>query len=292
MRCCYMSDLHLETQDYRWPLPAGDVLIIAGDLCHARCLAAGPDDRAALKQRDRVLRLADEMRARFAHVLLVPGNHDHYEGTFSETAGLLRAGLPGVTVLDDATVQIEGVRFFGGTLWTDFAEGTGLDAVRRRCGEFFFVKVREADGSTRKFRPEDALAAFDATRAALSRSLAAANGKRTVVISHHAPSRQGLNPHHVGDDLDGAYASDLDGWITGLADLPVWVHGHTHMRRLYRIGATQVRTDARGFDGRDLSSRGFTGQSSFEISRRAKPAGAACRPRQTQSRQTPCGNLR
>jgi len=37
------------------------------------------------------------------------------------------------------------------------------------------------------------------------------------------------------------------------------------MRRLYRIGATQVRTDARGFDGRDLSSRRFTGQSSFEI---------------------------
>ena len=265
MRCCYMSDLHLETQDYRWPLPGGDVLIIAGDLCHARCLTAGPDDPAALKQRDRVLRLADAVRAQFAHVLLVIGNHDHYESLFSETAGQLRAGLPGITVLDDETVEIDGVRFFGGTLWADFEGRTGLDAVRKRCGEFFFVKVREADGSLRKFRPEDALAAFDATRAALDASLAAANGKRTVVITHHAPSRQGLNPHHVGEDLNGAYASDLDDWIAGLADVPVWVHGHTHMRRLYRIGATQVRTDARGFDRRDLSSRGFKGQSSFEL---------------------------
>jgi len=265
MRCCYMSDLHLETQDYRWPLPAGDVLIIAGDLCHARCLTAGPDDPAALKQRDRVLRLADAARGRFAHVLLVIGNHDHYEGLFGETAARLRAGLPGVTVLDNETVEIDGVRFFGGTLWADFEGRSKLDAVRRRCGEFFFVKVREADGSVRKFRPEDALAAFDATRAALTASLAAANGRRTVVITHHAPSRQGLNPHHVGDDLNGAYASDLDAWIAELDGVPVWVHGHTHMRRLYRIGATDVRTDARGFDGRDLSSRGFKGQSSFEI---------------------------
>lgn len=143
------------------------------------------------------------------------------------------------------------MRFFGGTLWTDFAGGTKRDTVRKRCGEFFFVKVRAADGSMRKFRPEAALAA--------------AKGKPTIVITHHAPSRQGLNPHHVGESLDPAYASDLDGWIAGLENVPVWVHGHTHMRRLYRIGATQVRTDARGFDGRDVSSRAFKGQSSFEI---------------------------
>jgi Icc-related predicted phosphoesterase len=260
-----MSDLHLETQDYRWQLPGGDVLIIAGDLCHAHCFEAGPDDPAALKQRDRVLRLADEIRARFAHVLLVIGNHDHYEGVFSETATRLRAGLPGFTVLDDDTIEIDGVRFFGGTLWADFEGRTKLDAVRRRCGEFFFVKVREADGSTRKFRPEDALAAFDAARAALTASLAAASGRRTIVITHHAPSRQGLDPFHAGSDLDGAYASDLDDWIAGLANVPVWVHGHTHIRRLYRIGAMLVRTDARGFDGRDRSSRGFTGQSSFDL---------------------------
>ncbi len=164
-----------------------------------------------------MLRLAGDARTRFAHVLLVVvGNHDHYGGLFAETAARLRAGLPGVTVLDNETVEIDGVRSFGGTLWADFEGRSKLDAVRRRCGEFFFVKVREADGSLRKFRPEDALAAFDATRAALTASLAAANGKRTVVITHHAPSRQGLNPHHVGEELNGAYASDLDNWIAEL----------------------------------------------------------------------------
>src|SRR5262249_30020318 len=101
----------------------------------------------------------------------------------------------------------------------------------------------ETDGSIRRFKPEDALAAFDASRAALDASLAAANGKRTVVITHHAPSLKGLNPLHVGEGLDGAYASDLDGWLEELEAVPVWVHGHTHMRRLYRIGTTELRTD-------------------------------------------------
>lgn len=259
-----MSDLHLETQDYRWPLPAGDVLIIAGDLCHAHCLDAPADDRAALKQRDRVLRFAEAVRPRFAHVLLVIGNHEHYEGTFANTAQRLRAGLPGFTLLDDETIEIDNVRFFGGTLWTDFHGRTKLDAVRRRCGDFFFVKVRALDGSSRKFRPEDAVAQFDATREALRASLAQAAGKRTIVITHHAPSRKGLNPHHAGDDLDAAYASDLDAWIETLENVPAWIHGHTHMRRVYRIGATQVRTDACGFAG-ELSARGFTGQSAFDI---------------------------
>jgi hypothetical protein len=99
MRCCYMSDLHLETQDYRWPLPAGDVLIIAGDLCHARCLAAGPDDPPALKQRDRVLRLADAVRARFAHVLLAAC------GPWFETPRIRPSGYGGAPHHDGSLVE-------------------------------------------------------------------------------------------------------------------------------------------------------------------------------------------
>jgi hypothetical protein len=96
-------------------------------------------------------------------------------------------------------------------------------------------------------------------------SFAAADGKPTVVITHHAPSREGLNPDYRGDGLAGAYASHLDPWIEELDGVPMWIHGHTHIRRRYRIGATELRTDARGLDGRDLCARSFTGQSRFEV---------------------------
>lgn len=266
-----MSDLHLENQEFTWRLPKGDVLIVAGDLGNANCLAPARQDLYSVRQRDRIRRFTDAAVANFAHVLLVAGNHDHYGATFDETAGLLRSHLPGVTVLDDDAVEIGGVRFFGTTLWSDF-EGRSeacMDGLRRRIGDYFFIKTRSraADGGEHlaKFRPEDALLAFDRALAALERHLARPGGKPTVVVSHHAPSRLGLNLRHAGNGLDGAYVSDLDPMIASLDNVPVWVHGHTHITRTYRIGATEVKCNCRGFDGRDASARAFSVNARFEI---------------------------
>jgi hypothetical protein len=211
----------------------------------------------------------DAARLAFPHVLLVPGNHDHYDGVFETTADVLRRHLP-VTVLDNTDVVIDGVSFFGTTLWTDF-EGRNqacMDRVRRKCGEFFFVRThaRVEGGQTKlcKFQPEHALAAFDRSWETLKRHVHARDGQ-TVVVSHHPPSRQGLNPLHMGNGIDGAFASDLDAEIASWTTVPVWVHGHTHIRRRYRIGETVVRTNCRGFDGKDLSARGFSAEPHFDV---------------------------
>lgn len=270
MRCHYMSDLHLESQDFSWKLPKGDVLILAGDLCHARCLDRGRTDKYSIDQRARVMRFIDTARANFQIVLLVAGNHDHYDGVFDDTTDLLRRHLTGVSVLDNEHVEIEGVRFFGTTLWSDFegrSEST-INGVRRRCGEFFFVKKRSVDAEGRpaltKFRPEDAADAFDVSWAALQQSVKDANGKPTVVITHHAPSRKGLNSQFAGSGLDGAYASDLDRAIVAMEGVPVWVHGHTHIKRTYGIGGTSVLANCRGFDGKSPAADAFSPNAFFE----------------------------
>lgn len=271
MRCHYLSDVHLETQEFLWRLPRGDVLIVAGDLGNASCLAPSRHDLYSVRQRDRIRRFTDAAVAQFAHVLFVAGNHDHYGQTLNETIALLRAALPGVTVLDDEAVEIGGIRFFGTTLWSDF-EGRSeacMDALRKRIGDYFFIKTspRDRDGQEQlgRFRPEDALAAFDRSVAALRRHLSERSRKPTVVVSHHAPSRLGLNPLYAGNGLDGAYASNLDEAIAALDGVPVWVHGHTHIQRTYRIGATEVRVNCRGFDGRDAAARAFSVNQWFEL---------------------------
>ena len=273
MRCHYLSDLHLESQDFPWQLPEGDVLIIAGDLCHARCLDPARKDKYSMDQRARVQRFLDAAVSNFAHVIVVAGNHDHYDGVFEETTQLLRRHLPGARVLDNEHVEIYGVRFFGTTLWSDF-EGRSIECmngVRRRMGEYFFVKRRvlHAAGGEQfvKFKPEDAADAFAASWRAVQLSVAAAGGKPTVVVSHHSPSPQGRNPAHAGNGLDGAYASDLEKEISALQHVPFWVHGHTHVQKRYRIGTTEVVTNCRGFDGRDASARGFSTNACFELRR-------------------------
>ena len=141
VRFHYLSDLHLEAQDFPLPLERGDVLIVAGDLCHARIFEAAPDDGYARVQRERVLRFADRARANYARIILIPGNHDHYEGVIDDTAAIFRRHLPGFLVLDGESANLGGVLIFGATLWSDF-EGRNPDAMKRAgkgCGEFFFV---------------------------------------------------------------------------------------------------------------------------------------------------------
>ncbi|MDX2258896.1 MAG: metallophosphoesterase [Hyphomicrobiaceae bacterium] len=269
MRCHYMSDLHLEAQDFTVPLPSGDVLILAGDLCHATCLDPARTDRYHLDQRARVLRFLDRARASFPRILLVPGNHEPYDGLLEHTVPLLRSRLDGITVLDDESIDISGVTFFGGTLWSDFdgRDAAAMARMRRRLGEYFFVRTRvgTAAEAPRRFEPEDALAAHDKTLAALATAVAAHRGGPFVVVTHHAPSRLGLDPRMRGNGLDAAYASDLDGLIEALDDVSDWVHGHTHIAASYRIGRTQVRTNALGFAARGMAARGFCAMAHFNV---------------------------
>lgn len=270
MRCCYMSDLHLESQDFPHDLSGGDVLIVAGDLCHAACLETTRKDLYALRQRDRALRFADLAVARFRHVLMVAGNHDHYDGVFEDTVTSLQSALPGFTVLDDASLVIDGISFFGTTLWSDFEAGSAeaMEKARRGCGEYFFAKtrVRQPDGADllEKLRPHHTLAVHGRALLALESHLAVWPGP-CVVISHHAPSPKGLNPLHAGNGLDGAYASDLETMLAGLSRVPFWVHGHTHIVRRYRVGTVTVLANCRGFADRDPSVRQFRPDACFDV---------------------------
>lgn len=267
MRCHYLSDLHLESQPFPWTLPKGDVLIIAGDLCHASALDPARTDLYRVRQRDRVLQFIEAATSAFRHVLMVAGNHEHYDGIFEDTVPLLRQHLPGVTVLDNETIDLNGALFFGTTLWTDLAgrDEAAMEKIRRGMGEYFFTKTRRAneagEADLAKLRPADTIAAHDRSLAHL-RNLAAR--RPSVIITHHAPSHQGLNPQHRGNGLDGAFASDLDGLIEELS-VPFWVHGHTHIRKRYQIADTILLANCRGFDGKDLPARGFSPGSCFDL---------------------------
>lgn len=269
MRCHYLSDLHLEAQDFEHRLPAGDVLIIAGDLCNARCLAAPSADRYSSEQRDRVLGFIDRAVANFTDVLLVAGNHEHYDGLYEETDGLLRRLLPGVTVLNNDFVEIGGVRFFGSTFWTDFNDGnvSTMSGLRRKIGEYFFVKTRTGADTIgiRKFQPEDALREHHIARRSLRQMLDADRQTPTVVVTHHAPSHLGLNPLAGTSELNPAYASSLDDEIADFNNIHVWVHGHTHIARQYRIGKTMVCSNAYGFAAKGRAVPQFSAAASFDL---------------------------
>lgn len=112
MRIWILSDLHIE--QCRWdlpdPAPDFDLLIAAGDIHDP--LSEG------------VRWLAE--RANGRPVIYVPGNHEWYahRQRFTieeETArSSVLAKELGIHLLQDAEAEIDGVRFLGSTLWTDY----------------------------------------------------------------------------------------------------------------------------------------------------------------------------
>ena len=69
----------------------------------------------------------------------------------------------------------------------------------------------------------------------------------TVVVTHHLPHARSIPSRFEGDSLNAAYASDLSGLIEERQPA-LWVHGHTHDSCDYRVGATHVICNPRGYE--------------------------------------------
>ena len=85
-------------------------------------------------------------------MLYVPGNHEFYGGSIAGTLAELRRLSAGtrVRVLDDDELVLDGVRFLGSTLWTDFMLfGTGepraeaMRAAQAFMRDFSRIRVGE-----------------------------------------------------------------------------------------------------------------------------------------------------
>jgi len=94
MRLHILSDLHLEHASFEMPSIDSDVLLLAGDI-HA------PGRRA-------MTWAASDSVAKKRPVVFVAGNHEFYDSRYQVERSAMK------------TVVIDGVRFIGCTLWTDF----------------------------------------------------------------------------------------------------------------------------------------------------------------------------
>ena len=97
-----------------------------------------------------------------------------------------------------------------------------------------------------RFRPQEALAVHEASRAFLEETLAEPFDGPSVVVTHHAPHPKSINERYALDPLNVAFASDLSEVI--LEGRPqLWLHGHTHTSSDYRIGATRIVANPHGY---------------------------------------------
>ncbi len=235
MKLLILSDLHLGFQGMEQPQVDADVVVLAGDI-------ARPQEAVAWA-------LGFERP-----VLYVPGNHEFYGSSIEETRQALQRLCAGtqVQLLDDRAVVIQGVRFLGSTLWTDFklfGEGERRTEAIAQAQRFLrdFSRIRTvAAPAGAVLTPQDTADLFARHSAWLAQQLAQAHDGPTVVITHHAPSLGSIHPRFADSMLNACFVSPAE-HLLDARRVALWIHGHTHDSFDYRLNGTRVVCNPRGY---------------------------------------------
>jgi predicted phosphodiesterase len=231
-----LSDLHLEFT-LGWELPSGDtrprfdVLVVAGDLIPRM-------------ERGVVWLLA---RVTDRPIIYVPGNHEFYGCDIDRTVEKARQAAAGtnVRILQNDSVEIDGVLFVGGTFWTDFALLGNPDHAMQIAGygmnDYYRIRKRRYE---MRLRPTDTLARHLETREFIARTTREAPIGRTVVVSHHGCVKEAMKAGTESEIISAAYTSDCQGL---LEHVDLWIYGHTHESRDFTIGRTRIISNAKGY---------------------------------------------
>ena len=143
-------------------------------------------------------------------VLYVHGNHEYYSQrpmSVSERGfkSWLESSYPNARVLANGAVTIDGVHFFGGTMWTDFSGGNvdAMSVATKLMQDFKLIK----NENHIPLKPSDIIALHEAFKLELLLWFKRALPGPHVVISHHAPVHH-LHPTHERSLLSSAFVAE------------------------------------------------------------------------------------
>lgn len=271
MKVAITSDVHLEFGDLDLQNEENaDVLILGGDIFVAedvknfsyideQIMAATP---SMLARGERYRNFLKRCSERFPHVILIMGNHEHYHGDYAHTANTIHTlvgEFSNIHFLDKEWRIINGVLFYGGTLWTNMnnEDPDTMHRIRFMMNDFNCVRNTSEEGKS-VFMPEDAVEDHYAFRRGLDDVLALHPDMPIVVVGHHAPSKASTHPRYKNEILmNGAYSTNLDEFILDRRQIKLWTHGHTHEDFDYMIGTTRVVCNPRGYDGYEAKADNF-----------------------------------
>jgi len=194
-------------------------------------------------------------------IIYILGNHEYYDCDLNIIYELkLKAREYDIHLLDNDSVIIDGVRFLGATLWTDFNGFSDIavtEAIKTindyryiKCSDWWSGKNNKQQAmqlmdsiSTKNYKeemfsPAVAYLLHKKALAWLDCELNKEHDGKTVVISHHAPT--------INTTTNHSYGSKLEKFIEQ-KKIDIWCHGHIHQSCDYEISGTRIVCNARGY---------------------------------------------
>jgi predicted MPP superfamily phosphohydrolase len=231
VKAFFVSDLHLDSftstqnQAFFNTWPEADLLLLLGDY-HNRAVTR---DNIAPSVEDLITPIADK----YNKVLYIAGNHDSWGRTIRKTKGFLKPKSDKFVFLNNDSVVIDGVTFFGGTLWYK-----NLSFSQSWCDE-----VRIFDG----------VAKIPVENQRFKNKLSKLKTDNLVVMSHHLPSFSCVHEDYADNVTNQFFVdADCEAIISELKP-KLWLHGHTHKRINFMDNKTRIMANPRGYYGENTS---------------------------------------
>jgi Icc-related predicted phosphoesterase len=239
-----LSDLHNEFSVFNIPRleeDAATTLVLAGDICVAEKKSSYKD-------------FIPDACNRFKHVVYICGNHEYYGSSIHTASRKIKEvtqQIDNFHFLDNEVFEHDGVAFIGATLWTDLK---GLDPmveyqVANTINDYKTIRYGTVQAPYQsKLRPIHTFGFNKTSKEFIFDSVKKykAEGKKTVVVSHHAPSWKSVPDIYKSGLISYAYANEYDSLIEGCGP-DNWLHGHTHTSFNYKIGETEIWCNPRGY---------------------------------------------
>ena len=242
VRIQYASDLHIndwpdQTNYENFIIPVAPVLIVAGDVCSALD-----------KSYTSFLRWCSR---NWKFVIIITGNHEYYKMepvtitlsngqiTQGEMAPMsmtnidkfiarLTASYPNIIFLQNGASYIlpgTNIRVVGATLWSAI-DPMIHEEIQEKKGDYN-ATFTETHMGIRPTTPADICALHALQKAYLTSAIAPKQQRETIiVVTHHMPTLNMLEPHYRGERWHSCYASSDDELLA--PNVSVWICGHSH----------------------------------------------------------------
>ena len=225
MKLALYSDLHLEMVlrpkgAMHWSPAEFDVdaVVLAGDI------AGGTDGLCWAAEAFRQCPVSPE-------ILYIAGNHEYYSQDRRHLLAEMRetAAKLGIHFLENEVLELNGVRFLGTTLWSDFAlygaaaKAKHMKAAQQRIRDYSAI----LSDDDRHIDPKETSHLHLEARAFLERELEKPFSGKTVVVTHFAPHPECVPEQFRGSVLSPYFTSDMTPLMRRHA-IDLWAFGHTH----------------------------------------------------------------
>ena len=230
-----VSDIHLERADYNCLedilSPCADNLILAGDIGNP--LHPNLD-----------IFLAQVSKA-FKTVIYIAGNHEFYNTqgySMMQMMTMIRdiaSRYSNIVILENSTYKIDNIRIIGSTMWSHCPE-----YIQHFMNDYRYIYATPNSLITTQhvnsmFREAVIFIQHELLKAKKNKEI-------PLVITHHLPSFQCVDPKYTGSNLNHAFATNLDSILCS-ENVKYWIHGHTHANVDIMIDGCRIIANPHGY---------------------------------------------